>query len=198
MGLLERLRGASPRDVVWYAAALVRGLAHRRRLDRCGTRLRVCGRMRIVRRNGTIELGRDVLLWPGVKLSVVGADAPARLRIGSHTRLGDRTEIHCGHAVSIGKGCAISWDVVILDRDYHTLDADLEDCRPVQIGDRVWIGCRALVLKGVTIGSGAVVAAGSVVTADVPAGALVGGNPARVIRASVSWDEPARAAAVGD
>ena len=55
-------------------------------------------------------------------------------------------------------------------------------CAPVVIGNRVWIGCNALVLKGVRIGDGAVVAAGTVVTRDVPANSLVGGNPARVIR----------------
>ncbi len=57
------------------------------------------------------------------------------------------------------------------------------------IGDWVWIGCRATVLKGVTIGDGAVVAAGSVVTRDVPPAALVGGNPARVLRERVTWEE---------
>lgn len=53
---------------------------------------------------------------------------------------------------------------------------------PVVIGDDVWIGFRAIILSGVTIGRGAVVAAGSVVTKDVPAYTIVGGNPARVIR----------------
>ena len=60
---------------------------------------------------------------------------------------------------------------------------------PVTIGDRVWIGCRATVLKGVTIGDGAVVAACSVVTRDVPPRALVAGNPARVVREDVTWEE---------
>jgi acetyltransferase-like isoleucine patch superfamily enzyme len=59
---------------------------------------------------------------------------------------------------------------------------------PVHIGSHVWIGARALILKGVRIGDGAVVAAGSVVTRDVPSRALVAGNPAQVIREDVSWD----------
>jgi acetyltransferase-like isoleucine patch superfamily enzyme len=54
-------------------------------------------------------------------------------------------------------------------------------------GNHVWIGMRAMILKGVTIGDGAVVAAGAVVTRDVPARALVGGVPARVLRNDVEW-----------
>jgi acetyltransferase-like isoleucine patch superfamily enzyme len=57
----------------------------------------------------------------------------------------------------------------------------------VVIGDRVWLGTRAVVLKGVTIGDGAVVAAGAVVTRDVPAGAVVAGVPARVVGRADSW-----------
>ena len=59
---------------------------------------------------------------------------------------------------------------------------------PVVIGDRVWVGTRAVILKGVSIGDGAVVAAGAVVTSDVPAGAVVGGVPARVIGRADSWE----------
>ena len=58
---------------------------------------------------------------------------------------------------------------------------------PITIGDRVWIGCRAIILAGVTIGEGSVVAAGSVVTRDVPPGTLVAGNPAKVIRETGPW-----------
>jgi acetyltransferase-like isoleucine patch superfamily enzyme len=57
----------------------------------------------------------------------------------------------------------------------------------VRIGDHVWIGARAAVLKGVTIGDGAIVAAGAMVTHDVPARALVAGVPARLVREGVEW-----------
>jgi acetyltransferase-like isoleucine patch superfamily enzyme len=182
------VRRRTPRDVVARVVGLLRGGLIRHRFDRCGSRLCVLGRLRCERARGSIELGSRVLLWPGVKLSADGAGGTvATLRIGDRTRVGDRTEIHCGRAVSIGAGCAISWDVVILDRDYHALDSDGEQCRPVTIGDHVWIGCRAMVLKGVTIGEGAVVAAGAVVTSDVPPRALVAGNPARVVREPVCW-----------
>ena len=58
---------------------------------------------------------------------------------------------------------------------------------PITIGENVWIGCRALILKGVTIGDGAVVAAGAVVTKDVPANCVVAGNPAKIIKENVVW-----------
>jgi acetyltransferase-like isoleucine patch superfamily enzyme len=76
---------------------------------------------------------------------------------------------------------------VIRDSDNHLLDGRDRRSAPIRIGDHVWIGLRATILKGVTIGDGAVVAAGALVIHDVPPGALVGGVPARVIRENVTW-----------
>jgi acetyltransferase-like isoleucine patch superfamily enzyme len=89
-------------------------------------------------------------------------------------------------SITIGARCAISWDVQVLDTDYHELVGS-EPTRPVVIGDDVWIGARAVILKGVTIGDGAVVSAGAMVRENVPARALVGGVPARVLRSDVDW-----------
>lgn len=75
---------------------------------------------------------------------------------------------------------------MITDSDYHPINGQDPDA-PVTIGEHVWIGSRSIVMKGVTIGDGAIVAAGSVVTKDVPAGALVAGVPAQVVRDGVSW-----------
>lgn len=69
----------------------------------------------------------------------------------------------------------------------RTLIAQRGQPPPIRIGDHVWIGLRATILKGVSIGDGAVVGAGSMVIRDVPSGALVAGVPARVIRESVTW-----------
>ena len=78
----------------------------------------------------------------------------------------------------------------MLDDDFHAITVDgveRPSVAPVRIGDRVWVGTRAVVLKGVTIGDGAVVAAGAVVTSDVPAGTVVAGVPARVVGRADSW-----------
>jgi acetyltransferase-like isoleucine patch superfamily enzyme len=112
----------------------------------------------------------------------VARTGEAALVIGDRVSIGDRTQIHCGERVTIGAGTLISWDCVIMDRDYHNPDGGAERTAPVVIGKNVWVGCRAIILKGVTIGDGAVVGAGSVVTRDVPPCTLVAGNPARVVR----------------
>ena len=69
-----------------------------------------------------------------------------------------------------------------MDRDFHAVDGETEARAPVRIDAHAWIGCNAIILKGVHIGEGAVVAAGAVVTRDVPPHAVAAGNPARIIR----------------
>lgn len=97
-------------------------------------------------------------------------------------------QIVCFKKITIGKGCAIARDVIIRDTDAHQL---LNSTHPmtqeVSISEHVWIGNRAIIMKGVTIGNGAVIAAGSIVTRDVPAKCLVAGVPAKVIREHVEW-----------
>ncbi|OAH59762.1 hypothetical protein AWH49_03210 [Domibacillus aminovorans] len=107
--------------------------------------------------------------------------------MGNNIAIGDRTEIHCGKEIVIGDNCNISWDVVIMDRDYHRLNKQEHVYNPVYISDNVWIGCRSVILKGVKIGKGAVIAAGSVVTKDVPPNTVVGGNPAKILRDNIYW-----------
>jgi acetyltransferase-like isoleucine patch superfamily enzyme len=143
---------------------------------------------RVARNSGIkdarVILGRHCRLFFGVGFYLRGSGA--RVTIGAHTYLNRRTEITCRERITIGERCAIAWDVNIMDTDAHTFE-DRPDTAPVTIGDHVWIGAGAMVLKGVTIGDGAVVAARSVVTKDVPPGVLVAGSPARVIREGVSW-----------
>ena len=76
-------------------------------------------------------------------------------------------------SVRIGRDCKMAWDVVIMDTDQHGLDGGPAKANPVTIGDAVWIGCRAIILKGVTVGRGAVIGARTIVTHDVAAYAVV-------------------------
>ncbi|MBR5535021.1 MAG: acyltransferase [Clostridia bacterium] len=139
--------------------------------------------VRVMKNNGGITLGDRVFLHRFVKLSAYGG----KIEIGNNSYIGDRTEIHSGEAVKIGNGVNIAWDCNILDRDYHAFNSEKEVIKPVVIEDNVWIGVRSTVLKGVRIGQGAVVAAGSVVTRDVPPHSLVAGNPAKVIKENITW-----------
>jgi acetyltransferase-like isoleucine patch superfamily enzyme len=111
----------------------------------------------------------------------------AEVRIGDGSWIARRTEINAHQHVSIGQECAISWDVCIFDSDYHRTGGGTP-AAPVRIGDHVWIGARATVLKGVTVGNGAIIAAGAVVHDDVPPRTLVAGVPARVVRTDVDWE----------
>ncbi len=149
------------------------------------------GRIKVIKQNAEIEIGDRTILWPNIKLSCCGKPPiMARLKIGKRCSIGDRTEIHCGNAVTIGDDVIIAWDCNILDRDYHSADGSTEQIEPVFIGNRVWIGCHSIILKGVTIGQDSVVAAGSVVTKNVPEKTLVAGNPAKIVKKVKGWKPP--------
>jgi acetyltransferase-like isoleucine patch superfamily enzyme len=113
----------------------------------------------------------------------------ARLEIGAETTINFNAAITCIEHITIGQGCAISWNTNVFDGNMHELvvaGVPRPRTRPVRLGDRVWIGCGATVM-GATIGDGAVVGTGSVVTADVPGEVVVSGNPAQVVRKEVTW-----------
>ena len=99
--------------------------------------------------------------------------------------------IQCANSITIGNDCAIAGDVLIQDTDFHPiLDEHGKKkavSKPIVIGNHVWICAKATILKGVTIGDGAIVAAGAVVTKDIPARCVVAGNPAKVVRENVIW-----------
>jgi acetyltransferase-like isoleucine patch superfamily enzyme len=138
--------------------------------------------------NAQLTLHGDVILYEGVGVRVT---EDAKLSIGDHTYINRSASIDCTQEIRIGDYCAISDNVQILDSDFHPITYNGETStmsKPVHVGNHVWIGRSAIILKGVTIGDGAIVGAGSVVTRDVPAGCLVAGNPARVIKENVEWE----------
>lgn len=111
----------------------------------------------------------------------------ATLSLGSGFANHD-VEIDCNFYITIGNNVAIAPRVIIRDSDNKSRDPRKEVLHcPISIGSNVWIGMNSIILKGVTIGDGAIVAAGSVVNRDVPAGAMVAGVPAKVIQAGVHW-----------
>lgn len=100
--------------------------------------------------------------------------------------INENVQIICGDKIEIGEGTSIGRDVVIRSFDGHQIESKSSNLSaPITIGKHVWIGQRAIILKGVVIGDGAVVAAGTIVTKNVPAYSLVAGVPAKVIKTSV-------------
>jgi acetyltransferase-like isoleucine patch superfamily enzyme len=140
-----------------------------------------------VREGAELHCAGTVSLQRGVRIVVDGG----RLSIGHATNVnGLGTRLLCRESITIGSECTFSWDVQVLDNDFHAMTVDgtvRPSVAPVVIGDRVWVGTRVVILKGVTIGDGAVIAAGSVVTSDVPAGTVAAGVPARPVGRVDSW-----------
>ena len=110
-------------------------------------------------------------------------DFPWNISIGAFSSIADDSLIRASCSVRIGKNVCISEGVKVLTAS-HVLDSPTFDLmrRPVEIRDSVWIATNAIILPGVTIGEGAVVAAGAVVAKDVAPWTVVGGNPAKFIK----------------
>lgn len=146
--------------------------------------------------SGMLVLGAQ---WPGGlhrrSRLVLRAGARCFLKAGFRIHEGARVTLGSGYAnsganisvsgsLTIGHGVAIAENVTIWDADGHAIEGRPAGPRPVVIGNHVWIGLNATILKGVTIGDGAVIAAGAVVNRDVRAGRLAAGVPARPIQRS--------------
>jgi acetyltransferase-like isoleucine patch superfamily enzyme len=123
---------------------------------------------------GSLSLG-DVFLAAGSRL---WAHKGGELVVGDGTVLDAGVELIAWTRLAIGRNCYLGWDVVVMDTDLHGAAGRPVVNRAVSIGDNVRIGARAMILKGVTIGDGATILPGSVVTRDVPSGASVGPPPA--------------------
>ena len=134
------------------------------------------------RRAAFIRLGADIAGDVAISHGVY-IRYPGNVTIGAGTRLGGRVRLEAWEKITIGRCCMFNDDILVLTAQHNidTLDCD-GDMRPVVIGDYVWLPQRIVVLPGVRIGDAAVVGTGSVVTHDVPAHAVVAGNPARVVR----------------
>lgn len=151
-----------------------------------------------------IVFGNHVSVYSGCSFAI---QKDGKCTVGDFTLLNGAI-VMAEELIQIGSHCLISWGVGIADSDFHPLDPAqrLIDAHalapffkdrpprpklktaPVKIGDNVWIGMNAVILKGVTIGENSVVAAGAVVTKSVPANTIVAGNPAVEVK---RFKEPA-------
>ena len=144
-----------------------------------------------------IKIGQQTHIYGELHIFWYGGE----IQIGERCFVGEYTKIWSGNRITIGHDVLISDNVHIVDTNSHEMNhieraegylniinfghTDKQtniNTAPITIGNYAWINFNSIILKGVTIGEGAIVAAGSVVTKDVPPFALVGGNPAKVIK----------------
>jgi len=146
----------------------------------CNGRLRLGG-------PGTIILGDGVNAWAREEANVLLTFRPeAVIRIGNNVRL-NGAGLQAASGITVGDDCILG-SCTIVDTDHHAVEVErrrpgmLAATSPIVIGRNVWVAGAAAVLKGVAIGDDSVVGYGAVVSSDVPAGVVVAGNPARVVR----------------
>jgi acetyltransferase-like isoleucine patch superfamily enzyme len=155
-----------------------------RKLKKVGARPIVLGRATLDASD--LEVGDDFKVWSGHRRTLVSGWG--RMRIGDRVFINSGSVVISVLEITIGDDVALASDVYVIDSNSHGVEGRPHVEAPVRIGDGTWVGARAMILPGVTIGKRVVVAAGSVVTRDVPDDSLVAGNPARVVR---SLDYPA-------
>ena len=127
-----------------------------------------------------LEVGDDFKVWSGPRVTLISGWG--RLRFGDRCFVNVGTTIIAVEEIVVGDDVAFANDVYVMDSDSHGVEGRPHKQAPVRIGDGCWIGTRAIILPGVTLGKRVLVAAGAVVTRDVPDDCLVAGNPARVVR----------------
>jgi acetyltransferase-like isoleucine patch superfamily enzyme len=126
------------------------------------------------------EVGDRFKIWSKHRLTLIAGSG--RIRIGDDVFINGGAILFSMHELVIEDAVAISNEVYICDSNSHGMEGGDVYEAPVRIGRGSWIGARAMILPGVTIGPRVMVAAGAVVTRDVPADSLVAGNPGRVVR----------------
>jgi acetyltransferase-like isoleucine patch superfamily enzyme len=136
-----------------------------------------------IRNAGTMRIGHNLRVLGRVTRTQFSTGPAGVLTFGTNVGINEGVSIHAEHEVTIGDEVLIADFVSIADTDFHQMGpGDGIRSGPVHIERNVWLGRNVIVLCGVRIGMNSIIAAGSVVTSDVPPNTVAGGNPARVIR----------------
>lgn len=136
-------------------------------------------------------VGDHFKIWSGHRKTLISGWG--RIRIGDRVFVNSGVVLFSAKAITIGNDVAIANEAYLMDTDSHGVEGREVKEAPIVIGDGSWIGARAIILPGVTIGRRCLVAAGAVVSRDVPDDTLVAGNPAREVRTLVYPDGVTRA-----
>jgi len=136
-----------------------------------------------VQNKGKITLGTVVSIWSNINRSRLSTHRGGELVIGDNVFINGAI-ISATTKVTIGNNCKFGPFSMIIDSDFHNVKDHNKDGESgeIIIEDDVWIGAKATILKGVTIGKGSVVAVGSVVTKSIPPNSIAAGVPAKVIK----------------
>jgi carbonic anhydrase/acetyltransferase-like protein (isoleucine patch superfamily) len=184
---IEQLR--SNFSLLWRFEGRLKGVEFQGRVEFIGRPI-----MTVVK-GARMVIGDGVRIASGVRSNPLGLAHPSVLRAFApgarlilEPRVGLSGAVLCaGASIEIGEQTILGAGAMVVDNDFHFPLGEwgwgtdpARDAKPVRIGRGVFIGARAIVLKGVTIGDRAVVGAGAVVTKDVPAGHVAAGNPARI------------------
>ncbi|HLT06537.1 MAG TPA: acyltransferase [Cyclobacteriaceae bacterium] len=138
----------------------------------------------LIKNSGIIHLGDEVRIWSNINKTKIFVNKGGELTVGRNSRI-NGVHISVSQQVRIGDNVRIAPYTIIIDNDFHKIDDHFSDQgtkQAIVIEDDVWITMNCMIMKGVRIGRGAVVAAGAVVTRDVAPYSVVGGVPAKVIK----------------
>lgn len=157
---------------------------------RVGRYARVSAPIHIHGNSNTVDIAEGCFFGGWLEIRANGST----VRIGRSSTL-SRVLMHIqeGGDIAVGEDCALSTDIFISTSDMHPAydiqtGARINAAESIVIGNHIWVGTRAIILKGSNIGDGSIIGAASIVTGDIPANAMAAGSPARVRRMGVRWD----------
>jgi maltose O-acetyltransferase len=165
--------------------AVLRARYYLRQATSVGPKVRLWGRPSI-HNAGRIIIGDRARLVSTIATLELVAGRDGTVEIGEGAFINYGCSIAASQLVRIGPHCSIGTYVIMMDNDFHRLEPERRNERPeslpIILEENVWLGARVIVLRGVTIGAGSAIGAGSVVTRDIPPRSLAVGVPAKVIR----------------
>jgi acetyltransferase-like isoleucine patch superfamily enzyme len=166
----------------WEYYKFISSVYYKRKFTNVGSNLIVMRKLRgrgpNIQNKGTLEAGDNLRVIGRISIRVFPG---ATVKIGNNVLFNPASSIYSVARVTIGDEVLFGDMVRVMDTDGHGIDGREPKVAPVAIGNHVWIGINAVILKGVTIGDSAIVGAGAVVTKDVAANTIVGGVPAKKI-----------------
>ena len=162
----------------------IRQFTLRRKIGTLGENVFIEKNVKILRFPKNVQIGNQVVLKEGAR--ICSCNQNAKINIGENTTFGYHSFLFSSESIEIGNNCLIAPFVYIVDSDHNIekeklINEQPNSTSPVKIGNDVWIGTGAKILKGVSIENGAVIAAGAIVRNDVKAYEIHGGIPAKKI-----------------